>query len=223
MTDKRHERRGGYYWVDGVPHVSVTNVLKVIDKPALRHWFGKEVYLAMVLDPSLDQKTALTAPYATSDKAKTRGTLVHSVIEAYKTTGEKIETVPEKYRGYVNAFYSYVKDNKLEILEVEKTVYNEKYGYAGTRDMKARINERKKPWILDFKTGKDIYQETALQLSAYKHADDEDCRLGVVLLKEDGKYKFQEMEDEFEAFLACKTLWEWQNREKHTRFMRGIK
>ena len=222
-TDQRHEKRGGYYWRQGVPHIATTNILQIVAKPQLVYWFGKEVYLAMVLDPSLSQKDALAAPRATSGKAKARGTLVHSVMEAYKTTGKTIDTVPELYKGYVDAFYSYVGDNKLDIIEREKTVYNKEHGYAGTLDMLTKINNGKDKWILDFKTGKDIYDEVTLQLSAYKHALGGKYRMGVVLLKEDGKYKFQEVEDEFEAFLACKKVWIWKNKEKHTKFMKGVK
>ena len=68
--DQRNDRRGGFYWVDNKPYVSVTTALSVIDKPALRYWFGKQVYLAMTKDPTLNEKAALSAPYQMSDKAK---------------------------------------------------------------------------------------------------------------------------------------------------------
>jgi hypothetical protein len=60
-TDMRESsRRGGFYWhTDGRPYISVTTVLSVIDKPALRYWFGKEVYRAMVVNPTLGEKEAL--------------------------------------------------------------------------------------------------------------------------------------------------------------------
>ena len=44
--NNKNLRRGGFYWIDNKPYVSVTKVLEVLDKPALRYWFGKEVYYA---------------------------------------------------------------------------------------------------------------------------------------------------------------------------------
>lgn len=210
-TDKRHERRGGFYWVDGKPFVSVTNVLKVIDKPALRYWFGKEVYLAMVKDPYLAEKEALSAPYKTSDKAKARGTTVHSIVEAYKVSGKKIDGIPEEFKGYAKAFYKWIEDNSAEILENEKTVINKKEEYAGTLDLLIRKNGD--TWVVDVKTGKDIYMEAHLQLSAYKKCTDA-TRAGVLLLKDTGTYKFEESDDYYEAFLHTKALWEFINKEK---------
>ena len=224
--DQRKKRRGGFYWRDDEPFVSVTNILKIIDKPALRWWFGKEVYYAMVLDPELSEKDALSAPYRKSSDAKDRGSTVHSVVEAYTTNKKKIKTVPKKFRGYVEAFYSWVEDSNISILEQESTVINHEHRYAGTLDMIAKFENSDTPWIIDVKTGKDIYAEAGLQLSAYKHAVEEipegadkhnggvvDHRMGVILLGENGTYKFAEMEDVFEAFLHAKALWEWEKKK----------
>lgn len=217
-TDKRENRRGGFYFdKDGTPYVSVTTVLQIIDKPALRYWFGKEVYLAMVKDPSLNEQTALSAPYTKSDSAKTRGTTIHSIVEAYKHTKEYIETIPPEFAGYAKAFYAWVQDNDIEILEHEKTVISKKYGYAGTLDLLVKNKQSGKTFIIDVKTGKDIYPEAYLQLSAYRQALVEDGHtvdeIAVLLLGEEGAYKFGQGKYDLDAFLACKKLWEWKNEE----------
>jgi hypothetical protein len=216
-TDNRGQRRGQFYWLEKKPYVSVTNVLKVIDKPALRYWFGKEVFLAMSKDPTLSQSEALSAPYRTSDKAKARGTTVHSIVEAYKVKQTVIDKTIEDYQGYADAFHKWVSDNTMEILENEKTVISKTHGFAGTLDLTARKNGDL--WIIDAKTGKDIYLEAHLQLSAYKHALIEDYgvevdRMGIVLLREDGTYKFEEATDNFEIFLAAKKIWYFLNKEE---------
>jgi hypothetical protein len=214
--DQREQRRGGFYWMEGKPYVSVTNVLKVIDKPALRYWFGREVYRAMVVDPTMGEQEALSAPYKTSDKAKSRGTTVHSIVEAWKASGIVIEEVPEEFRPYAEAFYKFVKDNHIEIIEHEKTVISKEHGYAGTTDLIVKKNGSG-TWVLDVKTGKDIYMEAHLQLSAYRHALEENGQkidnCGVILLQDNGKYKFEESEDYFDAFLATKKLWEFVNKD----------
>lgn len=210
------DRRGSFYWIDNKPYVSVTKVLTAISKPALQYWFGKEVYLAMVQDPTLSEKEALSAPYKTSDKAKARGTTIHSIVEAYKKSGIQITPELEQFKGYAEAFHKWVKDNGVEIVENERTVISKTHGYAGTLDLLVKKNGE--TWICDVKTGKDIYQEAYLQLSAYKHALEEDSKIkvdrtGVILLQENGNYKFAEGEDYFEVFMATKKLWEFINKE----------
>lgn len=216
-SDKRNERRGGFYWVGNTPYVSVTNVLQAIDKPALRRWVGKEVYLAMVKNPNLTESEALAAPYKISDDAKTRGTTIHSIVEAYKESGAEIKPEDAKYAGYAQAFHKWVKDNNMEVIDHEKTVISKKYGFAGTTDMIVRNRQTGEVWVCDVKTGKDIYQEAFLQVSAYKQALIENGtqidKAGVILLQESGTYKFGESEDYFQYFLATKKLWEFLNRE----------
>ena len=213
------QRRGGFYWQKDPkkPFISVTNVLSIIDKPALRYWFGKQVYYAMIQEPTLDEKAALSAPYTKNTDAKTRGTTVHSIVEHYKHTKEYIDTIPEKYQGYAKAFYNWVKDNDIEIMEHERTVWSQKYQFAGTLDMLVKNKQSGRMFIIDVKTGKDIYPEAYLQLSAYeqglKEENIEVDSLAVLLLMEDGKSKFGEGKSDMEAFLAAKRLWEWKNPE----------
>jgi hypothetical protein len=209
QNDMRNERRGGFYWKNQTPYVSVTNILKVLDKPALRYWFGREVYRAMVVDPTLGEQEALSAPYKTSDVAKNRGTTIHSIVESYKTTGEQI-VPPAEYKEYANAFYSWVKDYKMTITEHEKTVFDEVNRIAGTMDLICKNNGD--TWVIDVKTGKDIYDEAFLQVSAYMKMSGAN-RGGVLLLQDNGKYKFAECPDYFEYFLSTKKIWEFINRE----------
>ena len=37
--------------------------------------------------------------------------------------------------------------------------------------------------------------------------------MGVILLKETGNYKFEEVDECFDAFLATKKLWEFLNKD----------
>jgi len=216
-TDLKNQRRGGFYWKGKDPYVSVTNALSIIDKPQLRYWFGREVFYALAQDPSLNEKDALAKPYQTSSKAADRGKTVHSVVETYKISGKRIETIPEAYKGYVTAFYKWVDATDIEIQEHERTVFSEKYGYAGTLDALAKNKKSGESVLIDVKTGKDIYPESFLQLAAYKQALDEEGvkvdSTAVLLLKEDGNYKWSEESADLEVFLAAKRLWEWRNVE----------
>jgi len=212
VNNLKAQKRGGFYWKEEKPYVSVTEILKVIDKPALRYWFGEQIYWAMVKDPTLPKEIAMRAPYEVSDKAKSRGTTVHSIVEAYKHTGGEIE-VAEEFKGYQDAFSKFISDTSSNIIEQEKSVFSETHKYAGTLDLLVEINGAN--MIIDVKTGKDIYREAMIQASAYKQAINEMGtkvdRAAILLLREDGTYKFEEADELFDTFLACKTLWEGLN------------
>lgn len=219
---KLEQRRGGFYWDGKTPYLSVTTILKVIEKPALFYWFGREVYRAMLIDPSMTERDALAAPYKVSTKAKDRGSTVHSIVEAFKNTGEHIEGINENFQGYAVAFYEFMRDFKADLLEQEKTVLSVKLGIAGTLDIYAKIGDLY--YLIDVKTGKDVYQEAGLQLSAYKAMMIEEGKqvdkLAVLLLETgaDGlptkNYKFQTMTDDIEAFMAAKKLYTYLNKEQ---------
>jgi len=220
---RESNRRGSFYWdKDGKPYISVTTILSVIAKPQIQTWYGKEVYRAMVVDPTLSEKDALAAPYNTSKSAMSRGTTIHSIVETYKHTKKYLENVSDAFKPYAQAFYTWVEDNDVEILENEKTVVSKKYGYAGTLDLLIKFRKKGRILIADVKTGKDIYDEHFLQLSAYKQALFEmekiDTGMGIILLstgtdgKGTGKYKFQENDYYFDEFMAARKLWIWKNQ-----------
>jgi len=225
VSDQRHTRRGGYYWIDGEPFVSVTEVIKVLAKPALQYWFGKEVWRAMCANPTLSEKEALNAPYQITEDAKSRGTTIHSIVEAYKHSHEYIDGVPEQFRGYAQAFYKWTEDNHVAIVEHERTVVSREFGYAGTLDLLAMLNGNKLPVVVDVKTGKDIYPDAFLQLAAYRQALKEEGQeasgVAVLLLQEGGDYKYQfSTNHPLKQFTACKVLWEWLNREDHEKVIK---
>lgn len=223
MNDKKDlkkTRRGGFYWDKDEPNLTVTTILSVIDKPALRYWYGQQVYLAVVKDPTLDEKSALAAPYQASEKAKDRGLTVHSIVEAYKHEQEPdITQIPFQYRGYAKAFYRWADDTDMVVMDQERTVFNRKEKYAGTLDLLCNI--KNKIYVVDVKTGKDIYPEAFIQTSAYREALISNGQkvdgIAVVLLKEDGEYKFQtslECDIKYRSFIAAKKLYEGLNEEK---------
>ena len=216
----KNNKRGGYYWIDGKPYISVTKVIDILNKPQLMYWYGKQVYLAMVKNPTLSEKEAMSAPYQASDKAKSRGSTVHSVIEFYVHKQKYIDSVPEEFKPYATAFYQWVKDNKVTIVGHEKTLVSKKHNYAGTCDMIAKLNGNDELIVVDIKTSKGgaIYKESELQVSAYVNALKEEgmdiSRGMVVALSDTGKYATKEADDEFETFLACKKIYEWINKDE---------
>lgn len=201
------------------PYVSVTRVIDdVLAKKALRYWFGQQVYRAFAADPTLGEKEALMAPYRAGKAAQERGSTVHSIIETWKQSYKQIETIPEAFKGYAKAFYSFVDKYKMTVVEHEKSVFSVKYGYAGTLDILSQMADGK-IFVIDVKTSKGgaIYDESFLQVSAYIQAlREEGVKVDggmVVALSETGIFTSKEVEYCFDEFLACKKLWEWKNKD----------
>jgi len=221
--DLKNEKRGGMYWKGTQAYPSVTQILSVIDKPTLRHWYGRQVFYAMLANPNLSEKQAMSAPYEISSKAKDRGSTVHSIVEAFENGNKvKLTSIPTEYRGYAKAFYRWVEQMKITILQHERTIFSEQHKYAGTLDLVVQMGEEKPPklYVIDVKTGKDIYSEAFMQIAAYRAALAESKLnvqgVGVILLGKEGEYKFEAMEDtevKFNGFLACKKIWEALNEE----------
>jgi hypothetical protein len=220
---RESNRRGGFYWLNGLPYVSVTTVLKVLDKPSLMYWAKREVYRACLVNPSISEDDAIRAPEVTSAKACSRGTTVHSLVENYKKGEDYLNNVDEFFKPYAKAFDNFVREHQVEVIENERSVVSTKYGYAGTLDLLARIGPEKKVYLLDIKTGKDVYPEAFIQLSAYKQALHEAGvevdAMAVVLLKTGpngnptGTYKFEQGEPCLKVFLAAMKIWKWKSAE----------
>jgi hypothetical protein len=214
----KNDKRDGYYWIENDPYVSVTEVLKVIAKPAIQYWYGQQVYREVIKDPTIDERAALAAPYKTSKDAASRGTTIHSIIESFKLTGSVIDTVPEQFKGYAKAFYSWANDIKPEIIYTEKQVSHDFYHYAGTLDMLAKIGG--KIYVIDFKTSKDgsIYNEAHLQVSAYR-ACLNDVDGGIIVgLAENGIYHHTTAFEAFKPFASALTLYAFINQDKLAKY-----
>jgi hypothetical protein len=131
-------------------------------------------------------------------------------------------------------FANFIEITKPEILASEYTVWSYTHGYAGTGDLMWRFPvDLVSPqgvvipagvWIVDNKTGNQVHPEVAMQTSAAAHAD--------VILDGDGNesemiksdfqgvlhirprsvklYQLNKTEEAFDAFLACKRLFDWK-------------
>jgi hypothetical protein len=73
------------------------------------------------------------------------------------------------------------KDYTLDIIAIERTIFSDIHGYAGTIDLVARLTPKPEGanplkltgptlFVIDFKTSKQIWREYELQVSAYRVA-----------------------------------------------------
>jgi len=110
----------------------------------------------------------------------------------------------------------------------EASVFNRTQRYAGTLDAIATVGGR--TLVIDVKSGKAVYPETALQLAAYRWAEFVGAPDGseqpmpitvgaAVLHLTDEGYSFQHVEsgrDVFQFFLYCREVFRWQEEFSKT-------
>jgi hypothetical protein len=122
---------------------------------------------------------------------------------------------PAEYECLMS-FRDWFAEVRPEVIDVEYTVWNERYRYAGTVDLKCRLNidDYKRVWIIDFKTSSDVWMPMELQVSAYKHGDTSEPKphklaiLQVGYRRNKKKWKFTPIADQFSLFLAARKIWE---------------
>jgi hypothetical protein len=179
--------------------ISVTSALKSLPKPFLIGWAAKVAAECAVDDHEVislllakgDKRAAIDhikgARFRDMGKKADRGTIVHSAVELYlagKTiTKAEVEARLEEARVpkgmwksaslMISGVTQYLQDTEPEVYWSESTVYSRTHGYAGTADLIARthVGSSRVPAVLDVKTAKSIYDETALQLVGYARAD----------------------------------------------------
>jgi hypothetical protein len=108
------------------------------------------------------------APWRESKRKMSIGSAVHAEAEAYALGTPRPEPLPA-VAPFLTSFRNFLEDFKPDFKLVEATVYNVAEGYAGTLDGVATIGGR--TFLADWKTGKDIYPDVALQLAAYENAE----------------------------------------------------
>lgn len=154
---------------------------------------------------------------ALKESAGDRGTRIHHAIEdllrgvpiQHNAVYDGVELSVDEYWA-VMTFKSWWKTlpPDTELLGMEYVVWNKEHGYAGTVDLKLKIGGL--VWIIDIKSSKSVWPEHILQVSSYRHADACD-KTGIIQVgyqRNRSGFKFTEIEDKFNLFLAAKTVWE---------------
>lgn len=214
---------------------SVTTILNNINKPALVNWAALEVakyaYTERDTWHKLDEPAAVDllkrAPYRDSRKKMDVGTAVHIAVDAHlkRDTGEPPVVTDLDLLPYIAGAIRFLDDHVQRIVRSEATLVNLTYRYAGTCDLVAKLKNGALA-VIDWKTGKRLYPEVALQLAAYANnefgvnADGTRYNLApithavAVHLTGDGTYTAQpvELTDQlFKTFIALRTLQKYRD------------
>jgi hypothetical protein len=187
MAIRRIQRgRNHGYTIHGAKAMGVTTALsKGMPKPALMYWAARcvaeeaaglmwagnaeEIKRVNNVHTELDLVDYLKkAPVRKRDNAAVRGTKVHKLAE-HLVYGREV-VVPPELLGHVTQCAKFLDEWHVRPLLVEKVIGSYRWGYAGTFDLIGEIPDGRRI-LFDYKTGRDIWPETALQLAAYRHAD----------------------------------------------------
>jgi hypothetical protein len=234
--------RARFYTIAGQQLPSVTTILEVIAKPALGPWYAKEerrYFEAAMLevltkpgarDPEYvltavaESVTGVKAAEREKQKASAIGTAVHAGIEwqLRNRLGECVgpePRLPDAATWAVESWKDWAQSVALEPLAIERVVYCQACGYAGTMDLYARVGGVLT--VLDWKSGKAIYPEAFLQNVAYRHAASRrgmPSTQGLIVrlpkLVDDPAWEVMAVPETLglEDFLAALRLWRWQRR-----------
>jgi hypothetical protein len=210
---------------------SVTTVIKGgLPKPFLVPWAAKMAaehatanWLRLSKMPHDERVYEIkNAHKVYAEKAADLGNIVHKLIECW-STGEAYPEYPKEVDGFVDQFIKFMVVHRPVFIESEVTVWSRTHGYAGTADFIARIDNS--VVLGDVKTGRNLYPEVGLQLSALAHAD--------FIIRDDGTEEplpviermaalhvrprtwalvyVQKTDECFDAFLAAKSVMLWSS------------
>jgi len=159
------KEKSGYYLADGTRVPAVTTILNELNKPALVPWANK---LGL---QGIDVKSYV-------DALADIGTLAHDMVLSHLRSKEADTSAysPDQVECARWCFASYLaweRNNKLEPVMLETQLVSELHRYGGQSDFLGYVNGKLS--LVDFKTGKAVYPEHFIQLSAYSGLVNE-CR-----------------------------------------------
>jgi hypothetical protein len=245
------------YTYQGRTYPGVTTVLKVLDKSdALMNWAARQTAEAAVRlaeqdsdpdgNPNLYQASqlfdlittvgpegaikALTARSGWKrDEAAQLGTDVHRYADAWVTKALEMDDVPAAFHKHVQGYADWWRASGWSLRTSEAMLVNPEYGYGGTLDLLARDADQRTV-LADIKTGKGVYREAVLQLTAYGMASLIQTEAGVYSMPAVDRYVIlhvtgdgvREIEVavgalEQVAWGACLDLHQWAESQKGKR------
>lgn len=177
--------RAHRYRMDGKHVTGVTTILGGgIPKPALIRWAPRMVAEWVAnpenrseLDSLLIGSTAdaikflAGIPNQLRDDAAERGTEVHDLAEQLNLTGEV--NAPDDLLGSINGYLDFMDTWQITPVLAENIAGNREHWYSGKFDLIATSPYLAggRPVMIDLKTSKGVYWETALQCAAYARAE----------------------------------------------------
>ena len=179
----RRKKTSGVYDTPHGTYRSVTTIIGAgVPKPALPHWYGRTVaacaighlpYLSRLRGRPAREAAFVwlkNAAERVRDDAADLGSAIHRHAEA-RVLGTPMPEPTEEQAPFLVAFDHFLDDFKPSFEATELVVANPAEGYAGTADAWLRLRGLGFAMLLiDYKTGRGVWPEAALQESAYARA-----------------------------------------------------
>lgn len=172
--------RGHYYRIDGAKVDAVTELLKLGAPPNLGPWAARTVAEFVADHP--DDITLMRAlprskmindlgdePFRRARRAAVRGTRIHALARRLHN-GEKIE-VPADLAGHVRSCVEYLDEWRPVPILSETVIGSRTHSYGGTFDDFSWFPGGHGRCLVEYKSGRDVHPDVALQLAAYNNAD----------------------------------------------------
>ncbi len=220
--------------VNGALYPSVTNIIDVLAKPWLAGWKAKMVagyaWDSRFALMKMDREQAIGAlkggPDRERDAAASLGDTLHEYAEAV-ASGREPPPLTEDQAPFAATFREFISEYGVAFHALEGCIFakgpEDPERYAGSFDALALVLNAYGA-LIDYKTGKSIYDEVALQLAALSRGDElwdettgelgpmpkvEVClgvhirpgKLGVHIVRAD--------DDAYQAFLGLRRAWPW--------------
>lgn len=199
---------------EGMRLPGVTTILNMLSKPALIPWAWKLGTQGIDYRKYRDDKADI-------------GTLAHAYIMAHHK-GEKVDDSCyskdqiDQAANSLLSYYEWEKGHTIKPLLIEEILISKEYGYGGTPDLVCILDG--KLTLLDFKTGKGIYEEMHYQVGgAYRKLVEEAGHKveQVIILNiprsEDESFKVQyvnNFENNWQIFFCCLQIYKLKKANK---------
>lgn len=229
------------YRLDGRPVPNVTTIINGgLPKGALVDWAARTVAEAAVrtpdtvgamvrdLGPEAAAKALAEAPNSVRNRAAAQGTAVHDLGERLAHGDEaSLDGLDERTAALVQAYVGWLDTFEPDVVATERLVAHRGLWYAGKFDLLARLGGVL--WLLDLKTSRGVYHDTAVQVAAYAGAEfmvdpdtgaetpmPEVAHLGVVHITPDGAdlYPLGPLAPAFAEFEACLATYRGTSRRR---------
>lgn len=167
-----------YYYADEGPLPGVTSIVRILDRSGpLVGWAKREVAACAVRNaddlmeriaenPEDAEAWLASIPDQQRDTAADLGKRIHQ-LASDSLSGHVIPT--EEERPYLEQYFDWLRAMNPRVLYTEALLVNFTLGYGGTLDLGVVIDGY--PTLIDIKTSRNVYDETALQLAGYAGAE----------------------------------------------------
>lgn len=172
-----NERNHRYYW-NGQAVPSVTTIINRLSKPLLIQWAADMAvdhiekslvaHLNFKVVPEGVLKNARKAHIIHKEAAGDVGKRVHKYAQMILQRQSPPEPLDGPAQKAIEAFWQWVEQHRIQVLDVERRILSAEHMYAGTCDFFGHINDRLA--VLDFKTGNGVYDEAWWQTAGYSEA-----------------------------------------------------